>query len=260
MHDRRRIVALGEGVRCAVHHSGLQQLLILGGKRVVLLELLDLLVYRPCLFPCLAQLGGLHRSYLLVIIVMQERALFRQLVLQLPHRLFLALAVHLIVAERFNFCIAILRIWGYTVIRSHLSMSAAPKGGVGRARIARMTSFIHQSNAVRGIRIAIDRPIRIDALRELHALSLRFRLHHRLLRRFAVLHRLGERNIFRRSIVISGILAYTISDEGIIRQQPRQLEPAVKSLIDALVFIWQIPLCISVDKPHQICYSNIRGR
>ena len=194
VHDGCRIVALAERVRCAIHHSGLQQLLILGGKRVVLLELLDLLVYRSRLLPRLAQLGGLYRAHLFVIIVMQERALFCQLVLQLTHRLFPALAVHLIVTKRFNFCIAILRIWGYTVIRSHLSMSAAPKGGVGRAVTARMISFLHKSNAVRGIRIAIDRPIRIDALRELLTLSLRPRLHHGLFRCLAVLHRLGERN------------------------------------------------------------------
>ena len=108
MHDGCRIVALAERVRCAIHHSGLQQLLILGGKRVVLLELLDLLVYRSRLLPRLAQLGGLHRAHLLVIIVMQERALFCQLVLQLPHRLFPALAVHLIVTERFRLLLLVL--------------------------------------------------------------------------------------------------------------------------------------------------------
>ena len=70
VHDGCRIVALAERVRCAVHHSGLQQLLILGGKRVVLLELLDLLVYRSRLLPRLAQLGGLYRAHLFVIIVM----------------------------------------------------------------------------------------------------------------------------------------------------------------------------------------------
>ena len=70
VHDGCRIVALAERVCCAVHHSGLQQLLILGGKRVVLLELLDLLVYRSCLLPRLAQLGGLYRAHLFVIIVM----------------------------------------------------------------------------------------------------------------------------------------------------------------------------------------------
>ena len=72
VHDSCRIVALAERVRCAVHHSGLQQLLILGGKRVVLLELLDLPVYRSRLLPRLAQLGGLYRAHLLVIIVMKE--------------------------------------------------------------------------------------------------------------------------------------------------------------------------------------------
>ena len=73
-----------------------------------------------------------------------------------------------------------------------------------------MVSFLHKSNAVRGIRIAIDRPIRIDARRELLPLSLRPRLHHGLFRCLAVLHRIGERNIGVGSIAISYILAYTV--------------------------------------------------
>ena len=208
VHDGCRIVALGKRVRCAVHHSSLQQLLILGGKRVVLLELLDLLVYRPRLLPRLAQLGGLYRAHLLVIIVMQERALVRQLVLQLPHRLFLALAVHLIVAKRFNFCIAILRIWGYTVINGRDITS------VRRNCVAGVAHFgpSHERHGF-AFFITITRPL---------ALSLRPRLHHRLFRRLAVLHRVSQRNrslcdllrretesILYRSIAIQCISEYT---------------------------------------------------
>ena len=116
-----------------------------------------------------------------------------------------------------------------------------------------------------------DHP-RLAHLRPVHCLSyplalgLRFCFHHRLFRRLAVLHCLGERNICVGSVAISYILAYTVINGRDITSVRRNCVAGVAHFGPSLerhgfaFFIWQIPPCISVDKPHQICYSNIRGR